>query len=150
MTKIKRKNVKLKTLMGTLVLLGQCLVHQASAESLGESSESLSSQTSAELSISPKQCIALHQGQVCYQNVIIEWRADKMGDYCLFSKKLSTPINCWKKSAGGKLVFDFQSAHSVVYQLRQMNNNLDVATAEMTVAWVYGNKKRRRASWRLF
>ncbi len=105
---------------------------------------------STQLSISPQQCVALHQGQVCYQSVQIQWQANQKQNYCLFDSTKQQPIRCWKSSIKGEHRFDFQSDKSVVYQLRIENQTQVIAESSMTVAWVYGQKKRRRASWRLF
>ena len=144
MTKIKQKGVYTKYLVSSLLVLLQALFNIASAEQSNTDANNIA------LSISPEQCIALHQGQVCYQNVIIEWRADRLGDFCLYPGSIKTPVRCWQNVTTGKLAFDFQSEHSINYVLRASNSDLDLATVQMTVAWVYGNKKRRRASWRLF
>lgn len=100
--------------------------------------------------IVPVRCVALRQGQVCYQNTVITWQASLNDDYCLYSTQSVEPIQCWSGKEQGKYELDFQSSVSIEYVLRSKANQKDIAKAEVVVSWVYGNKKRRRTSWRLF
>lgn len=102
------------------------------------------------LTVNPERCVALRQGQICYQRVVFKWQTKDINDYCLFPDGQTTPLQCWNKVSSGRFNMDFQAAESRRYILRQKNQTVDIASAELIVAWVYGNKKRRRASWRLF
>ena len=144
MTKIKLKKTSGKWLVSGVLLFLQGVLNIANAE------QAKSTKSLTKLRISPEQCIALREGQVCYQNVIIEWQSQKPGDFCLYANAENESLECWQNSYSGRLAFDFQSQQSVTYRLRAVDSNIDLATVQMTVAWVYGNKKRRRASWRLF
>lgn len=102
------------------------------------------------LNVTPERCVALRQGQTCYQEVVFKWRSLKSGDYCLFNSKVKKALRCWQRAREGLLGIDFQSAEDTIFILRNKNKAEEFATVTMTVAWVYGNKKRRRSSWRLF
>lgn len=144
MAKIKLRIANSKGLVTGALLLLLGFLNTTHAE------QTNASKSHTYLSISPQQCIALREGQVCYQNVIIEWQTKQPGDFCLYVNSNSTSLRCWNNSNTGRLAFDFQSQQSVTYRLRAPNSDIDLATAQIIVAWVYGNKKRRRASWRLF
>ena len=103
-----------------------------------------------ELKVTPERCVALRQGQLCYQHVIFDWQAKKRAEYCLFLEGVITPVNCWSSTNVGQFKLDFQSKVTRRFILRSKNSQIDLASTEVVVAWVYGNKKRRRASWRLF
>lgn len=104
----------------------------------------------AELSIHPAHCVALHQGQVCYQNIRIEWSAGQEGDYCLYWALSEQPLQCWDASSAGEFEYDFQSPRSVTFSLRASRPGGGEIDSEMRVAWVHKARKRRRLNWRLF
>jgi len=132
---------KTNVAFGLLFVFG-CSLNYANAESI------------ATLTMSPEQCIALNQGQTCYQTVVANWQVDKMGDYCLFEQKQSTPLACWKNRKSGQAKIIFESTETVTFDLRlKPIKNISHETlveADITVNWVYSNKKRKRSTWRLF
>ncbi len=102
------------------------------------------------LKISPQRCVALREGQICYQNIVLKWQTLARGNFCLFRANSKQPLKCWDKRQQGVHEFDFQSSESVEFILKNKTTDRELARVKMIVAWVYGNKKRRRASWRLF
>jgi hypothetical protein len=106
--------------------------------------------SSATLKVSPKQCIALHKGQKCYLEVTFNWQHPEVGDYCLVNTSTSTIIKCWQHQSVGKINFDFQSRLSNNFALRKSNSTIDIAQAQISVAWVYKSAKRSKSTWRLF
>jgi len=109
-----------------------------------------SSERKTYLSISPERCVALREGQVCYQNVVLKWQTKHKGNFCLYLEGATISQRCWSQSDQGQYEMDFQSDKSRRFVLRAKDTSTELAGADMIVAWVYGNKKRRRASWRLF
>jgi hypothetical protein len=102
------------------------------------------------LEVEPQRCVALHQGQVCYQSASLVWHAPKAGHYCLYISNTSDSLQCWKNQQTGSFIHDFQSPHALTFRLRNMLTQQDLVQAQLNVAWVYANKKRQRSSWRLF
>lgn len=102
------------------------------------------------LSISPERCVALREGQVCYQNIVLKWQTQHKGNFCLYFEDAKISQHCWSQSNQGVYEMDFQSSESRRFVLRAKESTTEIAGVDMIVAWVYGNKKRRRASWRLF
>lgn len=104
----------------------------------------------AELMIKPSRCVALHQGQVCYQNIKISWQSEVAGDYCIYWALSKEPLKCWIAQREGVLKYDFQSSKTVVFSLRSMQPVTSEINSEMRVAWVHKARKRKRLNWRLF
>lgn len=104
----------------------------------------------ADLSIKPNRCVALHEGQDCYQGIVIRWRSEKVGRYCLSHGESQAELKCWDKGNVGVFHYDFQSNKSVSFLLTRMPEGTLIATADMQVAWVYKAPKRQRMHWRLF
>ncbi len=105
---------------------------------------------SAEITIKPGQCVALNQGQVCYQNTVISWQTETSGRYCVYWELSEAPLKCWDQRRAGTLDYDFKSAQSAIFSLRNMGDGKKVAQIQLTVAWVYKSRKRQRLNWRLF
>lgn len=103
----------------------------------------------ANLQLKPGRCVALHQGQVCYQRVQLQWRA-QVGNYCLYQKGAGHPLHCWQNVDAGDYVYAFASDTSVQLQLIDTQTQAIVAQAELEVAWVYKANTRRKTQWRLF
>jgi len=118
------------------MLLGLCAGSVTAAEA------------AATLHVRPVHCVALHQGQQCYFDAEVHWRATAIGDYCLFRQDDSEPLHCWLQHDGAEIELPLHSAETVVFELRDDEQVL--ATAQVEVAWVYQSRRRAVGSWRLF
>lgn len=103
-----------------------------------------------QLTITPERCVALRQGQTCYQLVEFNWQSITAGDFCLVDTLNDNPLYCWNDATSGQFRLDFQSPQSTNYVMRAKGELIDLAQKTMTVAWVYKSSKRPKASWRLF
>lgn len=101
------------------------------------------------IKVSPKRCIALHQGQKCYQKIRLEWIVDRVGDYCLYQNNIEKPLSCWADSNSGKIKINFKSKSNTDFTLTDNQKNV-VAQVTVRVAWVYAKKKKQAGGWRLF
>ncbi len=101
------------------------------------------------LLLTPARCVALHQGQVCYQHVQISWSSFAQGNYCVYLESQSQPLHCWQEQTQGAFNFEFASDTAWVLQLKNGQQQV-VAEATMEVAWVYKANTRRKTHWRLF
>ena len=106
--------------------------------------------STAQLSVTPKPCVALRKGQKCYLEVMFNWHHPKTSDYCLVNSTTNTILKCWKAQSSGKFNFDFQSTMSNNFALRENASTVDIAITTIPVAWVYKSSKRAKATWRLF
>lgn len=136
-----------KAVSGWLLALGLCFVCLQLAATVASADDGLSS---IELSIKPHRCVALHEGQDCYQNIVIRWHSENVGRYCLLNEHSREALKCWSHGDNGVFHYDFQSNKSVSFLLTSMPDGTVIATTDMLVAWVYKSRKRQRMNWRLF
>lgn len=98
----------------------------------------------------PNRCVALHQGQVCYQNIVLSWHADHASEYCLYQQQAEQPLHCWQAVSSGQYLYAFASDSSVQLTLMDTQTKAVVAETVVDVAWVYKANTRRQTHWRLF
>jgi len=102
------------------------------------------------LRIKPARCIALHEGQTCYQTLKIEWQAEAPDAYCLFQKDNKAPLLCWDNVAAARDNYEFESDNTQKFTLIRKRDNKVVAEFTVEVAWVYDSRSRRESHWRIF
>ena len=124
---------------GSVLFLSSCLFGAVNADEVGSS-----------LSLVPDRCVSLHKGQVCYQNVTLEWRSPLATDVCVYEGSVAEPLRCWKSTEEGVLRFDFQSSSPINYVLREEGGAVPLAITTMNIAWVYKAPKSSHRTWRLF
>jgi len=130
------------TLFGVLVVMVSPLSRVNAADQKTDSG--------IELRVSPDRCVALTQGQICYQTIIFTWEATEENEYCLFQKSKRLPLVCWEKASAGKVTIEFESPETLHFELKLGQEGKIVGESEIMVTWVYGKQKKRRTSWRLF
>lgn len=104
---------------------------------------------SASLLLTPARCVALHQGQMCYQRVQISWSSSKTGNYCVYQQEREKALHCWQQQSEATLEIEFAADRSSLVQLKNDQQQV-VAEATFEVAWVYNANTRRKTHWRLF
>ena len=92
----------------------------------------------------------MRQGQLCYVDVKINWRAEQVGNYCLFSSLHSNAIQCWSSVKSGKLQKEMSADENVTFSLKKQGSTDDLITKELEMAWVYNKNTRKNVSWRMF
>lgn len=102
------------------------------------------------LSIKPTRCIALHEGQVCYQTLNIQWKADVADTYCLYRQDSKELLMCWENIASGKGRYEFESNTTQKFILMRKQDAKPMAAFSVEVAWVYDASSRRESHWRIF
>lgn len=103
-----------------------------------------------QLQSKPNRCVALHQGQVCYQDIVLSWQVDQASEYCLYQQHAEQPLHCWQSVSSGQYSYAFASDSSVKLQLVNAQTKSVVAETLVEVAWVYKANTRRKTHWRLF
>lgn len=136
-------------IIATGMFLGVFLAINSFAQANDETQNSINI-LAPSLEVEPQRCVALHQGQICYQTAILKWHTPITGHYCLYSSRDVKALQCWQGNRSGDHTLEFQSPKSLTFRLRNMDLVQDIVQTKLTVAWVYGNEKRRRTSWRLF
>jgi hypothetical protein len=107
-------------------------------------------QSSIGLFVSPQRCVALRQGQTCYQEVTFSWRLAQKENVCLINLLTKQVLKCWQNTEQGKFDLDFQSTQSTDFVLRAEKQDIDLSTTHITVSWVFKSSKRPKSSWKLF
>jgi hypothetical protein len=111
------------------------------------------------MQIKPQTCVSLHEGQECFAQITVNWQADLVNDYCLYSTKAPTPEFCWENVKEGTLEYELNTKENVRFMLTQVPKTRwkltykpygIIAEARLNVSWVYKKKQKSRLSWRLF
>lgn len=120
--------------------------------SLGWLPSTIAQQLDVTMQATPARCVALHQGQTCYQLIDISWLITKKGSYCLFISSSAQALTCWQQSdkQTGFFQYDVQSTEDVVFSIKNMHSQQTLAQLRFEIAWVYNQSQQRRSSWRLF
>lgn len=101
------------------------------------------------LSSHPAKCVSLKQGNVCYQEVHMQWRSSEAADYCLLNHEQEKPLKCWQHQDHGSLRFEFEFPETQKYVIRKAGSEDDLASTVIEVKWVY-KVRRSQSSWRVF
>ena len=104
----------------------------------------------AQLNIKPTRCIALHEGQVCYQKINISWKTDSADHYCLHLQDNKVPLTCWDNLSSAKWSYEFEGNTTQKFMLIRKQDSKQVAEVSIEVAWVYDSSSRRESHWRIF
>ena len=102
------------------------------------------------LIVEPEQCVAMRQGQLCYVDVKINWRAEQVGNYCLFSSLQTNALRCWSNEQSGTFQQELSADENIVFSLKKEGLSSDLITQEIEMAWVYDKSTRKNISWRMF
>lgn len=100
------------------------------------------------LNAKPGRCVALRQGQNCYQKIKFTWNVTKTGYYCLYQVSHDVPLACWEDQNLKSLTFAFESTESETFVLKL--DDLVIDETNVNVSWVYKSSKRVSTGWRLF
>ncbi len=102
------------------------------------------------LKVKPERCIALHQGQYCYQTLKFSWVMANPSRYCLYMKSFDEPLACWDGQRLQSFRFEFKSMQDESFFIRDESTNQMVDEVKVDVAWVYKSSKKVSTGWRLF
>ncbi|VUD62807.1 hypothetical protein TDB9533_03115 [Thalassocella blandensis] len=109
------------------------------------------SDSAVNFQVKPDRCIALRQGQICYQKLTFSWSPQSQEEeICLFEKGSDTPIHCWLGQSLTQFKHEFESNTEITYQLQRKSSRAILGEATVNVAWVYKNSKKVSTGWRLF
>jgi hypothetical protein len=111
------------------------------------------------MQIKPQTCVSLHEGQECFAQITVNWQADLVNDYCLYSTQTPDPVFCWENVKQGTVEYELNTKENVRFMLTQVPKSRFmltykpygiIAEARLNVSWVYKKKQKSRLSWRLF
>lgn len=98
----------------------------------------------------PERCVALHKGQMCYQDVLFQWKTPEIGDYCLVQSLNQTKLVCWEGGAMQQYQYSFKGDKTTAFSLIRSGEQKRLALAKVVVTWVYKAPKQSQSGWRLF
>ena len=104
----------------------------------------------AGFTVQPDKCIALHQGQVCYQDIEFNWQTPAGMDYCLYEVPQTEAVVCWTGNELAAHTMEFASVSSTRYQIRIIGQPEVISEVTVEVAWVYRANRKSFSRWRLF
>jgi len=56
---------------------------------------------------SPRYCPAEGPNAQCAKSLVLKWNANPVNRYCLLTKELSDPIECWENPTNKEIVFEY-------------------------------------------
>lgn len=102
------------------------------------------------LQVKPNRCIALRQGQYCYQNVEFYWTVVNENNYCLYERSSETALVCWQGRKLRRYEYEFKALNEQTFYLKDETENTVISEVIVDVAWVYKSGKKVSTGWRLF
>lgn len=102
------------------------------------------------ISVKPDRCIALRQGQKCYQKLTFRVLTSDSGHYCIQQQEMNSPLVCWHGQELKTFHYKFVSTSDAYYSIIDKTSGDALADTKVQVAWVYRNKKKEPSGWRLF
>lgn len=100
------------------------------------------------LTVTPDKCVALRKGQTCYQTIRIKLTTSNMGDYCIRIAEQATKLQCWNGITSAEYRYELAASRAIDFEVIDTNQSA-VASARVTISWVY-KQSRSRSRWRLF
>ncbi|MBB1269679.1 DUF3019 domain-containing protein [Shewanella sp. SR44-3] len=98
----------------------------------------------------PERCVALHKGQICYQEVLFRWQTPSYGEYCLVMSKSGRRITCWDGASQQEYHYSFEGDKTTSFSLVADDKADPLARVKVVVTWVYKAPKQSQSGWRLF
>jgi len=130
-------------MLGALIAAGLGVAGSGDAYSAGEDD--------ASLAVKPNRCIALRQGQYCYQKLQFSWETSDADDrYCLYTHNEQDPLICWVSDQIKHFTYKFKSTEDIRFLLKNETQETIIDETSVVVAWVYKRSKKVSTGWRLF
>lgn len=99
------------------------------------------------LTISPKQCTTLKQGELCYLDLEVAWQIQNKKNTCLFAN--SRKLQCWHEKKQGVLKQPITMKNDLVLTLQTADKQV-LQTQTVRYAWVYKKNNSKAMRWRMF
>ncbi len=105
---------------------------------------------SIRLSLKPKECVVLKEGDKCYSSINVKWTASEPGSFCLFRTPSDIKLKCWKDVSDGQFTEDLVMDAQVDYYLVLADSAEILGREKITLSWVHKKSSRPEHSWRIF
>lgn len=104
-----------------------------------------------EFTLKPKVCVLSRQEETCYDEIDITWQSGTALNICLYQKEQKNPIACWQNAHYGSHNMALNTAKSLAFLLREMDNNQLLASKTFEVIHDHTQYRRaRRNAWAFF
>ena len=111
------------------------------------SSEQSDNKTQNRLTVSPKQCTTLKQGDTCYLDLEVTWRISIEKSTCLFAN--ANKLLCWHNKKQGELKQQITMQNDLVITLQTEHKQV-LHTQTIRYAWVHKKNNSKAMRWRMF
>ena len=102
------------------------------------------------LSIKPKECVVYKEGDKCYANTNIKWKASEMGFFCLFRTPGDIKLACWNGANEGRFSESLVMDKPVEYYVALADNSEILLRETLNLSWVHKKSSRPELTWRIF
>jgi Protein of unknown function (DUF3019) len=102
------------------------------------------------LSLKPKECVVFKEGDKCYANIKVKWKANESGSFCLFRTPGDVKLECWKGVSEGQFTESLVMEEPVDYYLVLADSSEILTREKLNLSWVHKKSSRPEYTWRLF
>ncbi|HEY8519690.1 MAG TPA: DUF3019 domain-containing protein [Gammaproteobacteria bacterium] len=95
------------------------------------------------LTVKPMLCITDRREESCNLSILVSWRSDRAGSYCLHSDLADGPIQCWQIAESGTVVEERVVRETFKYWLTAGASGTRLAEATLDVMSVESDDRRR-------
>lgn len=106
--------------------------------------------SSINLSLKPKECVVLKEGDKCYADVTIKWKSSESNSLCLYRALEEVQLTCWQNQSEGQFMERLVMQEPVDYYLTTSDGSEILAKETLHLFWVHKKSNRPNSTWRLF
>jgi hypothetical protein len=96
------------------------------------------------LSVKPMLCITDSREESCELSILVSWRSNRAGSFCLHNDLASEPLRCWQTAETGMLVEERVVQDTFTYWLTPEASDARVAEATLDVMTAATDDRRRQ------
>lgn len=106
--------------------------------------------SSITLSLKPKECVVLKEGDKCYADVTVRWKANASSSLCLYRAPDEIQLTCWNNQNEGQFTDKLVMQEPVDYYLATADGTKILEKETLHLFWVHKKSNRPNSTWRLF
>lgn len=106
--------------------------------------------SSIQLSLKPKECVVFKEGDKCYADVTLKWKANAPSSLCLYRAPDEIQLTCWDNQSEGQFSEKLVMEEPVDYYLATADGSKILAKETLHLFWVHKKSNRPNSTWRLF
>lgn len=96
------------------------------------------------LSVKPMLCITDNREESCALSILVSWRSNRAGSFCLHNDLSAEPLRCWQTAEAGMLVEERVVEETFRYWLTGAATEVRVAEATLDVMTAESDDRRRQ------